>query len=98
MVMSSLKAMLGILAAGLMLAGCMQNTDVVADTFGFHMSGLPAWLVWAFIHLMFSAAVAEPTARREAMAVVVPDRAAQFAPDPRERLVANAPGAVENAR
>jgi hypothetical protein len=26
------------------------------------------------------------------------DRAAQFAPDPRERLVANAPGAVENAR
>jgi NADH dehydrogenase len=25
----------------------------VADVFGFHMSGLPAWLVWAFIHLMY---------------------------------------------
>jgi NADH dehydrogenase len=25
----------------------------VADTFGMHLSGLPAWLVWALIHLMY---------------------------------------------
>jgi NADH:ubiquinone reductase (H+-translocating) len=25
----------------------------VADVFGMHMSGLPAWLVWALIHLMY---------------------------------------------
>jgi len=25
----------------------------VANVFGFHMSGFPAWLVWAFIHLMY---------------------------------------------
>lgn len=25
----------------------------VADVFGFHLSGLPAWTVWAFIHLMY---------------------------------------------
>ena len=25
----------------------------VANIFGVHMSGLPAWLVWAFIHLMY---------------------------------------------
>ncbi|MGB2670448.1 MAG: NAD(P)/FAD-dependent oxidoreductase [Candidatus Acidiferrum sp.] len=25
----------------------------VADIFGFHLSGLPAWLVWLFIHLMY---------------------------------------------
>src|SRR5439155_1391367 len=25
----------------------------VANIFGFHISGLPAWLVWAFIHLMY---------------------------------------------
>jgi NADH dehydrogenase len=25
----------------------------VADVFGLHMAGLPAWLVWAFIHLMY---------------------------------------------
>jgi NADH dehydrogenase len=25
----------------------------VANIFGFHVSGLPAWLVWAFIHLMY---------------------------------------------
>jgi NADH dehydrogenase len=25
----------------------------VANMFGFHLSGLPAWLVWAFIHLMY---------------------------------------------
>ena len=25
----------------------------VANIFGFHMSGLPAWLVWLFIHLMY---------------------------------------------
>ena len=25
----------------------------VADVFGFHISGLPAWLIWAFIHLMY---------------------------------------------
>jgi NADH dehydrogenase len=25
----------------------------VADVFGMHMWGLPAWLVWAFIHLMY---------------------------------------------
>ena len=24
----------------------------VADIFGFHLSGLPAWLIWLFIHLM----------------------------------------------
>jgi len=27
--------------------------SAVANTFGIHMSGLPAWLVWAFIHLMY---------------------------------------------
>jgi len=25
----------------------------VANIFGLHISGLPAWLVWAFIHLMY---------------------------------------------
>jgi len=25
----------------------------VADVFGLHISGLPAWIVWAFIHLMY---------------------------------------------
>jgi len=25
----------------------------VADIFGFHVSGLPAWLVWLFIHLLY---------------------------------------------
>jgi len=25
----------------------------VANVFGWHLSGLPAWLVWAFIHLMY---------------------------------------------
>jgi NADH dehydrogenase len=25
----------------------------IADIFGFHLSGLPAWLVWLFIHLMY---------------------------------------------
>src|SRR5262249_5343474 len=25
----------------------------VANVFGVHLSGLPAWLVWAFIHLMY---------------------------------------------
>lgn len=25
----------------------------VANTFGVHLSGLPAWIVWAFIHLMY---------------------------------------------
>jgi NADH dehydrogenase len=25
----------------------------IADVFGFHSSGLPAWLVWVFIHLMY---------------------------------------------
>jgi NADH dehydrogenase len=25
----------------------------VANIFGFHVSGLPAWLVWLFIHLMY---------------------------------------------
>jgi hypothetical protein len=25
----------------------------VANVFGLHISGLPAWLVWAFIHLMY---------------------------------------------
>jgi len=25
----------------------------IADVFGFHLSGLPAWLVWVFIHLMY---------------------------------------------
>ena len=27
--------------------------SAVADAFGVHMSGLPAWLVWAFIHLTY---------------------------------------------
>jgi NADH dehydrogenase len=27
--------------------------SAVADVFGFHLSGLPAWLVWVFIHLMY---------------------------------------------
>jgi len=27
--------------------------SAVANAFGIHMSGLPAWLVWAFIHLMY---------------------------------------------
>ena len=27
--------------------------SAVADAFGVHMSGLPAWIVWAFIHLMY---------------------------------------------
>jgi NADH dehydrogenase len=25
----------------------------VADVFGLHFSGLPAWLLWLFIHLMY---------------------------------------------
>ncbi|HWC16251.1 MAG TPA: NAD(P)/FAD-dependent oxidoreductase [Terriglobales bacterium] len=25
----------------------------VADVFGLHLSGLPAWMIWAFIHLMY---------------------------------------------
>jgi len=25
----------------------------VANVFGLHLSGLPAWLVWVFIHLMY---------------------------------------------
>jgi NADH:ubiquinone reductase (H+-translocating) len=25
----------------------------VADIFGFHFSGLPAWLIWLFVHLMY---------------------------------------------
>ena len=25
----------------------------VANVFGLHLSGLPAWFVWAFIHLMY---------------------------------------------
>jgi NADH dehydrogenase len=25
----------------------------VADIFGFHVSGLPAWLIWLFVHLMY---------------------------------------------
>jgi NADH:ubiquinone reductase (H+-translocating) len=25
----------------------------VADVFGVHLWGLPAWLVWAFVHLMY---------------------------------------------
>ncbi len=27
--------------------------SAVANAFGVHMSGLPAWLIWAFIHLMY---------------------------------------------
>jgi NADH:ubiquinone reductase (H+-translocating) len=27
--------------------------EAVANIFGFHVSGFPAWLVWAFIHLMY---------------------------------------------
>ncbi|HWE26123.1 MAG TPA: hypothetical protein VG496_19460, partial [Myxococcales bacterium] len=29
------------------------RASAVADTFGIHLSGLLAWLVWAFIHLMY---------------------------------------------
>lgn len=28
------------------------RASAVADIFGFHISGLPAWLVWLFVHLM----------------------------------------------
>jgi len=31
----------------------IRRAAAVADVFGFHISGLPAWLVWAFIHLMY---------------------------------------------
>jgi NADH dehydrogenase len=27
--------------------------SAVANAFGVHMSGLPAWIIWAFIHLMY---------------------------------------------
>ena len=27
--------------------------DAVADAFGIHLSGFPAWFVWAFIHLLY---------------------------------------------
>ncbi len=27
--------------------------SAVANIFGLHVSGLPAWLVWAFIHLLY---------------------------------------------
>src|SRR5246127_973161 len=29
------------------------RAPAVANAFGFKLSGLPAWLVWAFIHLMY---------------------------------------------
>jgi len=29
------------------------RSAAVADAFGMHISGFPAWLVWAFIHLMY---------------------------------------------
>jgi len=29
------------------------RASAVANAFGFHLSGLPAWLVWAFIHLLY---------------------------------------------
>jgi NADH dehydrogenase len=29
------------------------RASAVADTFGLHLSGLPAWLIWALIHLMY---------------------------------------------
>ncbi len=29
------------------------RNSAVANIFGFHVSGLPAWLVWLFIHLMY---------------------------------------------
>ena len=29
------------------------NATAVADVFGVHLWGLPAWLVWAFIHLLY---------------------------------------------
>jgi NADH:ubiquinone reductase (H+-translocating) len=29
------------------------RASAVANIFGFHLSGLPAWLVWALIHLMY---------------------------------------------
>jgi NADH dehydrogenase len=27
--------------------------SAVANTFGLHLSGFPAWLIWLFIHLMY---------------------------------------------
>ena len=27
--------------------------SAVANVFGFHLWGLPAWLIWLFIHLMY---------------------------------------------
>jgi len=29
------------------------RASAVANAFGLHLSGLPAWLIWAFIHLMY---------------------------------------------
>jgi NADH dehydrogenase len=29
------------------------RASAVANIFGFHVSGLPAWLIWLFIHLMY---------------------------------------------
>jgi NADH:ubiquinone reductase (H+-translocating) len=29
------------------------RASAVANIFGFHISGLPAWLLWAFVHLMY---------------------------------------------
>jgi NADH dehydrogenase len=29
------------------------RASAVADIFGIHVSGLPAWLIWLFIHLMY---------------------------------------------
>jgi hypothetical protein len=33
--------------------GSKGRAAAVADVFGLHLSGPPAWLVWAFIHLMY---------------------------------------------
>jgi NADH dehydrogenase len=29
------------------------RASAIADIFGFHVSGLPAWLIWLFIHLIY---------------------------------------------
>ena len=34
-------------------AAVIGRAAAVANIFGLHISGLPAWLVWAFIHLMY---------------------------------------------
>jgi NADH:ubiquinone reductase (H+-translocating) len=35
------------------LLAVIGRSRAVADVFGVHLSGLPAWAVWAFIHIMY---------------------------------------------